>query len=513
MKRTLKGVLVVVMLAAMVLGMTAYAQEDMTIELYDWEYSDMTGDETILKAINEKYGVNVKFTGSWPTEDELKQKYVLEIVSGEIPDIMSGFGDTTFEYYNRFVEQGVLAEIPVEEILEYAPAYYQWVVKHGGEDIWNTYKRNGKNYSLPVYWTLGNTMYVIGYRGDLFAQAGYDELPSTLDELEAALIAVKDAVGIAPVTAASGSKKLDGLSFVYGAFGVCPTIFHEDENGEIVFGGITEGAREAVELLNRWYVSGLIDVEFPVNKQDNMIEKWSEGTAALVVDSWWEFLPEQAFFSALYYNSLENSPEQQAAIKIAAPPAGENGKSGFQMRNPGFDSGMLFGKQLEGTEKLKKILQIINDLDFTQEGLDYCNYGEAGVTYDPDEHGLPIWKEPYTTEEARKAYGCDGRFSVFIDAFNDYDLQAKYMTAPEYQALRAETEAKAYGKYDPLVLTYRPVYNQYAETLDQINLASHIDFITGAKPLSEWDDFVQNWLSSGGEEALKEAEANWAMIR
>lgn len=486
-------------------------EEDNSLVFYDWEYEIMTGEEEILKQINEKYNLNISFK-AWPSSDELQQQYVMDITSGNIPDIMASFNDTTFEYYNQFVEQGVLAEIPVEDIKTYAPDYYNWVVKNGGENIWKAFERNGKNYSLPCYWTLGSSMYVIGYRGDMFAEAGYDELPATIEGVEEALKAVRDKYDIYPLTAAGSNKKLDGLSFVYGAFGSCPTVFHENENGEIVFGGITEEARQAVEVLHRWYEEDLIDLEFSVNKTENMVEKWTNGSAAMLVDSWWEFTPEDTFFSATYYNALSSNEQAQTSVKTSAAPVGSTGLSGFQQRNPAFDSGILLGKQLEGTETLKNLLRLINDMDFTEEGLAFCNYGEEGVTHEIGENGEVIWLEPYTTEEARAEYGCDGRFHVFFDPLNDYDLQARYMTAPERLELRQETEAKATGKYDALVLTYRPVYNQYAEVLDQINLAAHIDFITGARDLSEWDDFVNEWLESGGTETLAEAEANWEAI-
>ena len=54
---------------------------------------------------------------------------------------------------------------------------------------------------------------------------------------------------------------------------------------------------------------------------------------------------------------------------------------------------------------------------------------------------------------------------------------------------------------------YRPVYDEKLEILDKIYKNAHIDFITGARDLTEWDTFVEEWMNAGGKEVLEEAQA------
>ena len=42
---------------------------------------------------------------------------------------------------------------------------------------------------------------------------------------------------------------------------------------------------------------------------------------------------------------------------------------------------------------------------------------------------------------------------------------------------------------------------------------AHIDFITGARDLSEWDSFVDEWMSAGGEDVLAEAQEAYEKIK
>lgn len=80
------------------------------------------------------------------------------------------------------------------------------------------------------------------------------------------------------------------------------------------------------------------------------------------------------------------------------------------------------------------------------------------------------------------------------------------MTQPQYMDIRKDAETKGTGKYDVLAPYYRPVYNEKSETINKIYQNAYLDFITGERPISEFDQFVEEWLANGGKEVLEEGE-------
>jgi putative aldouronate transport system substrate-binding protein len=480
-------------LAASALAMTALpvcaAEEPMELILMEHDVTKYTEDQTIRKELEKKYNIKIKVE-QIPAE---KDAVNLRIASGDIPEIL---WDVPFGDYRTYVDQGVVAEIPVDMIKEYAPNYYDWLIKNVGENAFGYSEIDGKNYSMLTPWTLANDGRVLAWREDILKEVGIDAIPTTLDEMETALRTVKEQKGFAPFTA----ERFEAVSSIYGAYGTYLCYYEKD--GEIVFGPIEEGSKEAVTLLNQWYQEGLLDPEFMINKFDNVKEKWANDQAVVTETFWWDFLPKEAFFDGRLHE-VKKDVEGFANI-VADPPKGPNGEMGITQANPVSNAGLCFGKQLEEQpEKMQKYLEVFNDV-FDRETMDYVMYGVEGETYHYNEETGVEWIAPYDQEEKRDEYGI-GLYQ-FPRCFNDYDLQAKYNTQPRYQELREDAQSHGIGVGDAVEPLYRPIYDEKMETLDKIYKNAHIDFITGERDLAEWDDFVNEWLSAGGEEVLQEAQ-------
>ena len=97
-------------------------------------------DQVIRKELEKKYNIKIKVE-QIPAE---KDAVTLRISSGDIPEIL---WDVPFGDYRTYVDQGVVAEIPVDWIKEYAPDYYDWIIENVGEDAFGYTDVDGKNYS------------------------------------------------------------------------------------------------------------------------------------------------------------------------------------------------------------------------------------------------------------------------------------------------------------------------------------------------------------------------------
>ena len=446
-------------------------------------------DQEVRKVLEEKYNIKIKVE---QIPDE-KDAVTLRIASGDIPEIL---WDVPFADYREYVSQGVLAEIPVEWIQEYAPDYYNWIMEDVGENAFSYNEIDGKNYGLLDPWTLANDGRVLGWREDILKEVGIDKIPETLEEMETALRAVKEAKGFAPFT----TDSFEGISSIYGAYGAYLCYYEKD--GKIVYGPIEDGAKEAVTLLNKWYEEGLLDPEFMINSFDVLKEKWANGQAVVAENYWYEFLPQEAFYEGALYEPCEDI--EGFSNVVADPPEGPDGSMGLTQANPVSNAGICFGKQMEDQpEKMKKYLEVWNDR-FNEEVQEYLYWGVEGETYTYSEETGVQWIAPYDDEEKRNEYGLNLYFMPI--GFNDYDMQKKFATQPQYLDLRNDAQSHGIGIGDPIEPLYRPVYDEKYESLDTLYKNAHIDFITGARDISEWDDFVQEWLNAGGQQVLDEAQ-------
>ena len=55
---------------------------------------------------------------------------------------------------------------------------------------------------------------------------------------------------------------------VFGAFGLYPQIFTE-KDGKVVYGAVEPEAKQALEVLHRWYEEGLIDPEMCIRDRES----------------------------------------------------------------------------------------------------------------------------------------------------------------------------------------------------------------------------------------------------
>ncbi|KKO51762.1 extracellular solute-binding protein [Paenibacillus sp. DMB20] len=250
--------------------------ESEKIKLTFWDL-DGNGDGALnsvgITAVKEKFDIDVEFVAA--TRETFTEKLNLMIASGDIPD---WWKEPSFSEYDKFLQQEVAAEIPQELIEEHMPRYVKWLKRYLGDDPYKFVRRDGKIYGLPVLWDIGIDGMQLGFREDWLKKAGITKTPETIEEMEAALTAFrngdpdgngkKDTYGIT----ATAENAASMFSSVFGAYDAYPGIFRE-KNGRIVRGDIEPGAKQALEVLNRWYKNELIDPEFVVNKSNNVEDK------------------------------------------------------------------------------------------------------------------------------------------------------------------------------------------------------------------------------------------------
>lgn len=476
------------------------------VKLTFWNLDENQNPNSVgINALKEKFGVDIDFTSA--TREAMKEKLNLMISSGEIPD---WWKEPSFPEYDKFLQQNVAAEIPQKLIEQNMPKYMSWLKRFLGDDPFKYVRRDGKIYGLPVIWDLGIDGLQLGFRQDWLNKVGISKTPETIQEMETALTKFrnddpdgngkKDTYGIT----SSGDNIESMFSSVFGAFDAYPNIFQE-KNGKVIRGEIEPGAKQALEVLNRWYKNELIDPEFVVNKANNVEDKVLTDKIGAIEYFWWFFMPGNAFLGGdQWYDKIaKNHPGFNFAIVGGIK--GPDGKYGMSQYNPAYASGVMFGKQLEkDQDKLVKYMQVFEATQFEPEIYEKLNFGEKDKQWKLSDKGTVEYNAPYTDEKERKKAGLGG-YSM-TGSFNDYDFQTSYTSEISLRQLAKGTRAKGTRNIDILAPFNKPIYNETQEKLKQFTLRTYIDFITGRKSLNDFNNFVTEWKKMGGDQVLEEAQ-------
>lgn len=430
--------------------------------------------------------------------------YSLRIASGETTPYVP---NVTFGDYNNYVKQGVFREVPLDTVKKRAPDMMAWYDEEAGENVWNLFDIEGQNYALPILWSLGNHWTSLAIREDWLNDAGIAKVPETLEEIEAAMKAVKELKGLDYVVSGQG---LHSLGWVGGAYDVYFSNFYEGDDGKLYWGEFHPNTKTVLSKLNEWYKTGLLDREFITNKDDMETDRWLNGKTLLLQRYWPDFVSDMAWYGGgLMFSGLKEKDAAAKPVQIPAP-KGPDGASGFIMSNPTVGA-MCFAADLPD-EKLEKYLEIFNNESQHFDRLQLSMKGIEGKHFELDEQGTYVTLPPYDTDETLKIK--DGVGLVIPGNFNNYTAQMPFMTAPVGEAERKQYENMNIGKYDVLAATFRPVWAEKGTQFKDFCQKSLIDFITGSRSMDEYDAFVEEAMNQyAGKELLAEAETMFAKIK
>lgn len=467
--------------------------------------SNPSQDSVGVKALKEKFNIEIEYISS--TREAMKEKLNLMIMSNTVPD---WWKEPPFSEYDKLVQQNVAAEIPQALIEQNMPKYVAWLKRYLGDDPYKYIRRDGKIYGLPVIWDLGTEATQLGFREDWLKKVGIAKTPETLEEMEAALTKFrnedpdnngkKDTYGMTASASSPGSM----FSSVFGAFDAYPNIFRA-KDGKIVRGEIEPGAKQALEVLNRWYKNELIDPEFVVNKGPNVEDKVMGDKIGVIENAWWDMLPGSAFLGGQTWFDKLKAKHPDFSFSIVPGVKGPEGHFGISQYNPAYASGIMFGKQLEKDQaKMIKYMQVFEAAMFDTEIYSKMQFGVEGTHWKKSEIGTIEFIPPYDKEEERKKAGL-GSYSM-PGSFNDYDFQTSFTADPSLRQLAKDTRAQGSREVDILAPFSKPIYNETQEKLQQLTLTTFVDFITGRKSLNEFDSFVEEWKKMGGDKVLEEAQ-------
>lgn len=470
-------------------------------------------DAEMLKYVEDKFDVDLDV---WNLENNKYESLLdMKLAQGAIPDL---FRIRQPQDLLKYQQQGVLAEIPVDMLNTYAPNLMR-IIRENAPAYENAGMIDGAYYGIPVINPTNIYRTPIVFRQDWLDKLGLS-VPQTLADFEKVIYAfanddpdgngIKDTYGLSS----------EGMNVVFGAFGqivFADQLYFSMNDGEQVIGALQPEMKEALQYLRKWYRDGVIDPEFITGEnkgsykhlshafingrigmtsmgnyyhwiQDGDYLDWSYGSNGRAVET-----PVQSTFNVKELTA--KNPE--ARVVFSRPFTGPYGQRGSK----GYDMLMSFtaigADAVKEPGKLATILRILDD-----------------VSANPDPN-----------EAATMALGVKGKHwtwtgtspqnTVILPPFDKiFSYQNRIganlgMTVPLKQTGRREQWASTLGLdkegiYNSLEVATPSLAKNGAELIKLKNKA-YISFITGERPLSEFDDFVEEFMASGGAKVLNEA--------
>ncbi|MBD2847523.1 extracellular solute-binding protein [Paenibacillus sp. IB182496] len=446
--------------------------------------------------VEENFGVDLDII-SVPGADYVQRQQIM-MTTGEVPDVMFILDPNEMK---KYANQGLLAEVPMDLIEQYAPGIRAEIDEHAPQG-WYYTEYNGANYGVPTLYPSGRFTTPVTWRTDLLRQAGIDEIPETIDEMTAAFEALKqiDVYGMST----NGNSYYQAFQKIFGAYGVMPMQWTV-RDGEVVNGAVLPEAKEALAQLAEWYQNGYIDPEFVTGA--NMDTKYTDGVFAFSQNS-------------SIYSTDESNPNSAISVLRAVNPDGEIA-FGPLPKGPRGESGgwawggagniFAFGKQLEDhPEKMQKALEIMNEAVTDQEMFFTLAFGEEGTHWEyvngtdfkEGITAIPPYDDPSVLQE--EGIGMS-RGASFFGHSGIYDFYEMYTGASIMELNNMYLDGSMYdifGKPDIL-----PSAGQYWGDLQKLKTETYAKIIRGDQPVDYFDSFVQQWNEMGGEQLREEGQA------
>lgn len=430
--------------------------------------------EYVAKYIQERTGYDVNYE-LLPAENA-DEKLNLLVSSKDNYDIVKL---NAMQFYN-LASAGALE--PIDELLESHGNYIKQSIK---QESFGSATIDGKIFGIPETGagvSVGESLVV---RQDWMDELGLST-PTNTDELYNVLKTIKEKKNVIPLTMSKESTSLYGD--IATTFGVLTD--WKEVDGKLVHRAELPEMKEYVAYMNKLYKEGLLDTEMPINTAQKSIEKFSGGKAAMYKLAWWN--------AGTTITALEkNFPEAKTSVIPYL-----KGKDGKAM--VGVKANTTWYVAILKSSKNKEAAMDFLNAKMEPETFKGIALGKEGVHYEvKDEKYYPIL--PIFNDELNNA----SNFLTGVDE-EKYPIywQARVRKDPVLQAHFEAFQKNAEGimVVDPMS-TAPPIE---AVSKNQLKLSSMLDdhvlqFISGAKPIDAYDQFLAQWRAEGGTEMVAAA--------
>lgn len=459
--------------------------------------------------------LGIKLVYEWIVDgSQWGQKTNLMIASGEIPD----FFQADMNQFNQLVKAELLADM-TDAYENYASPYTKQVMLESGPEQLNSAKVDGRLMAVPFTAITKEGVPILLIREDWRTNLNLPE-PKTMDDLFKILEAFTkndpdgnkkdDTIGICVDNALFYSQTSQGLALGYHAY---PKKWIKDPSGNLIYGSIQPEVKDVLAKMQEMYKNGLIDKEFGTKDTAKAYESLTSGKCGVFFGGF----PSPLYpLQSLYTNDPTVEWGYYPIPSINDKPA----KTVAESKPNGY---WVVNKNMKNPEAVLKLMnywtqtfyantddeiyeKMVNAKDGTEiwqnaicqthrgfKNLEaYYNVSAAykgekpASALTPEERGLLEKIKNFEAGDNTlwcwgQIFGVDGICKI-VGHYKDNDLfiQNEFFGEPT----KTETEKGA--------------------TLNSLEDETFMKIVTGLAPISEFDNFVEQWKKLGGDDWTSE---------
>lgn len=443
-----------------------------------------------------------------------EQALEVAIADNDIPDVLVVQGRDNLK---KLVEKGLVEDLTAtyeecttERIKEMYESY--------GDGLLNSAIFDGKLYAFPDT-VIDNGSMLLWMREDWIQELGLEE-PETLEEameivrqfVKADMAGDGTTVGLAcSADMVADSRTTYGVNPIFTEFGAAPGEWTLDENGNVVYGSVTQETKEALIYLNELYESGVIDERFLLRKTENLNDMVAEGKCGAVFGYWWA--PNNPLSST-------NKADQSAVWKPYLLTGQEKCRTLESYTDWQY---FVVRKGYEYPEVVAKQLSVLFDYTRYEDrnASEINDYFSQNVdpTARPVNINVDYWDGLYrTTDHILAAMNKEIRVQDLTGIEKAYYLTSKsYMDgslttvngwaayASRIQAVGLLSES---GRGTQRI-SMGDADGEIPQDLRKLETETFLQIVCGVQNADYFDEFVVKWYASGGEALTQEVQAGY----
>lgn len=463
--------------------------------------------------------INVQNVDAFEANDSQYDTNVSMAISmGSLPDIMVVSSQDEVE---QLVGAGLI-EDPTESYNNCISDRIRKMYESYGDSLKDMVTYDGKIMALPET-NITDGPNLVWLRKDWMDKLGLSE-PHTIDDV---VNIVKhfisedpgnngedasgkpNTVGLAvdtDVTGECGYSSEFLLDIIFACFGAYPKQWIMNDDGEIVYGSVTDEAKEALSYISGLYNQGVIDNDFLLRTSTNICELIENGLCGSFFGPWWA--PNNPLA-----NAVSRNPDANWQPYLIATDS--DGTTSYHSQNPCYKY-VVVRKGYEHPEIAAKMISVMFDkvrFDCT-DSEEFKNYYQLNV--EPTARPLSI-NVDYNNALSICYRNIDATISgrknpdslellerSFYDACSEYIKNAN-KTSTQWAAYMSRIKACSLIAQDNI----KVVDSLYFKTTDTMKShwwrlkakekEAYLKIISGEEDISYFDTFVKEWNEQGGQ--------------
>lgn len=468
--------------------------------------------------------INVQNVDVFEANDSQYDTNVSMVISmGSLPDIMVVSSQDEVE---QLVEAGLIEDL-TESYNNCISDRIRKMYESYGDSLKDMVTYDGKIMALPET-NITDGPNLVWLRKDWMDKLGLSE-PHTIDDV---VNIVKhfisedpgnngvnasgkpNTVGLAvdtDVTGECGYSSEFLLDIIFACFGAYPKQWIMNDDGEIVYGSVTDEAKEALSYISSLYNQGVIDNDFLLRTSTNICELIENGLCGSFFGPWWA--PNNPLA-----NAVSRNPDADWQPYLIATDS--DGTTSYHSQNPCYKY-VVVRKGYEHPEIAAKMISVMFDkvrFDCTDSG-EFKNYYQLNV--EPTARPLSI-NVDYNNALSICYRNIDATISgrknpdslellerSFYDACSEYIKNAN-KTSTQWAAYMSRIKACSLIAQDNI----KVVDSLYFKTTDTMKShwwrlkakekEAYLKIISGEEDISYFDTFVKEWNEQGGQTITSE---------